>query len=62
MISGIYLNQVDSVSKQQTPFFKLRNIDLSVEWGALFHGSIVGELNFDSPELILQKTIQISPI
>lgn len=55
IINDIYLNKVDSVSKQQTPFFKSRNIDLSVEWGALFHGSIVGELTFDSPELIFTK-------
>ena len=55
IINDIYLNKVDSVSKQQTPFFKSRNIDLSVEWGALFHGSIVGELTFDSTELIFTK-------
>ena len=55
IINDIYLNKVDSVSKQQTPFFKSRNIDLSVEWGALFHGSIVGKLTFDSPELIFTK-------
>jgi len=55
IINDIYLNKVDSVSKQQTPFFKSRNIDLSLEWGALFHGSIVGELIFDSPELIFTK-------
>ena len=55
IINDIYLNKVDSVSKQQTPFFKSRNIDLSVEWGALFHGSIVGKLSFDSPELIFTK-------
>ncbi|HEX7468302.1 MAG TPA: DUF748 domain-containing protein [Methanobacterium sp.] len=55
IINDIYLNKVDSVSKQQTPFFKSRNIDLSIEWGALFHGSIVGKLTFDSPELIFTK-------
>ena len=55
IINNIYLNKVDSVSKQQTPFFKSRNIDLSVEWGALFHGSIVGKLTFNSPELIFTK-------
>jgi hypothetical protein len=55
IIKHIYLNKVDSVSKKQTEFFKSRNIDLSLEWGALFHGSIVGELIFDSPELIFTK-------
>ena len=55
IIKHIYLNKVDSVSKKQTDFFKSRDIDLSLEWGALFHGSIVGELIFDSPELIFTK-------
>lgn len=55
IINDIYLNKVDSVSKQQTSFFKSGDIDLSVEWGALLHGSIVGELTFNSPELIFTK-------
>lgn len=55
IINHIYLNKVDSVSKKQTGFFKSRDIDLSLEWGALFHGSIVGELIFDFPELIFTK-------
>ena len=55
IINHIYLNKVDSVSKKQTDFFKSRDIDLSLEWGALFHGSIVGELTFNSPELIFTK-------
>ena len=55
IINHIYLNKVDSVSKKQTDFFKSENIDLSLEWGAIFHGSIVGELIFESPELIFTK-------
>jgi len=55
IIKDIYLNKVDSVSKQSTPFFKSRDIDLSIEWGALLHGSLVGELTFDLPELIFTK-------
>src|SRR5476649_1244937 len=37
IINDIYLNKVDTVSKEQTPFFKSRDIDLSIEWGALLH-------------------------
>jgi len=55
IINSIYLNKVDSVSKKQTVFFKSHDIDLSLEWGALFHGSIVGKLIFDSPKLIFTK-------
>ena len=55
IINDIYLNKVDSVSKQETQFFKSQNIDLSLEWRALFHGSIVGELTFNLPELIFTK-------
>lgn len=54
-INYIYLNKLDSTSKIQTAFFKSPNIDLSVEWGALLHGSLVGELVFNSPELIFTK-------
>ncbi len=54
-INNIYLNKVDSISNEQTDFFKSRTIDLSVEWKSLLHGSIVGELVFDTPELIFTK-------
>ncbi|MDQ2919768.1 MAG: hypothetical protein M3R10_07835 [Verrucomicrobiota bacterium] len=33
------------------PFFSAPVIDLSVQWLALFHGSLVGEINFVRPEL-----------
>lgn len=47
-IDSIYLNKVDSATQKQTPFFSSSVIDLSVEWRALFHGSIVGELVFEN--------------
>ena len=51
----MFLNKVDSVSQKQTDFFKSKSIDLSLEWNAIFHRSIVGELVFESPELIFTK-------
>lgn len=51
-INNIYLNKSDSIT---TPFFSVASIDLSIEWKALLHGSIVGELEFDSPKLIFTK-------
>jgi hypothetical protein len=54
-IDSIYLNKVDSVTRKQTPFFSASLVDLSIEWSALFHGSIVGELIFDDPVLIFTK-------
>lgn len=54
-INNMYLNKLDSATGRQTDFFKVNNIDLSVEWKALFHGSLVGELVFDSPKLIFTK-------
>lgn len=33
------------------PFFSAPLIDLSVQWMALFHGALVGEINIVSPEL-----------
>ncbi|MHB8581322.1 MAG: DUF748 domain-containing protein [Ignavibacteriaceae bacterium] len=55
IIHNIYLNKVDAVSKKQTEFSKSRDVDLSIEWGAIFHGSLVGKMVFDSPVLIFTK-------
>lgn len=54
-IDSIYLNKVDSTTQKQTPFFGASQIDLSVEWKALFHGSIVGELVFENPMMRFTK-------
>jgi len=54
-IEDIYLNKADSVTHQQTKFFSASLIDLSIEWRAIFHGSIVGELTFENPELRFTK-------
>ena len=51
----MYLNKLDSSTHKQTEFFRVSNIDLSVEWRALFHGRLVGELIFNSPKLIFTK-------
>lgn len=54
-IDSIYLNRVDTITEKQTHFFSASLIDLSVEWKALFHGSIVGELVFEDPNLMFVK-------
>ncbi|HCY77707.1 MAG TPA: hypothetical protein DHV28_17485 [Ignavibacteriales bacterium] len=54
-INNIYLNKIDSVSKKQTEFFKSKQIDLSIEWKALIKGSLVGEMVFETPEIIFTK-------
>jgi len=54
-IDSIYINKHDSTSDKQTPFFSSEAIDLSVEWKALFHGSLVGELVFEHPVLKFTK-------
>ena len=37
--------------KVPVPLFRAREVDLSIEWRALFDGSLVGEVWFDRPEL-----------
>lgn len=54
-LDRFYLNKVDSASGEQTEFFKVSHVDLSVEWRALWRGSLVGELVFESPTLIFTK-------
>lgn len=39
--------------KVPVPFFSAPVIDLSVEWKALFHGALVGEVNFERPKINL---------
>jgi hypothetical protein len=55
VIKDIYLHKADSVSRQETEFFDSKEIDLSVEWHALFDGKIVGELVFEAPNLRFTK-------
>jgi hypothetical protein len=55
IIHNIYLNKVDSVTNKETEFFKSPDIDLSIEWGSVFHGSLVGKIVFESPVLIFTK-------
>ena len=50
-IDSIYINKRDTITQKQTKFFSASAIDLSLEWGALFHGAIVGELIFEQPNL-----------
>jgi hypothetical protein len=37
--------------KVPVPLFRAREVDLSIEWRALFDGSVVGEVWFERPEL-----------
>jgi hypothetical protein len=54
-IDSIYLHKVDTVKDKEIPFFAASVVDLSVEWKALFHGSIVGEMVFERPMLRFTK-------
>lgn len=38
-----------TTEKDTIPFFKSPSIDLSIEWRAIFHGSIVGEISVEQP-------------
>jgi hypothetical protein len=54
-IDSIYINQIDSVTKEQTPFFSTDIIDLSIEWRSLFKGRIVGMIIFENPVILFTK-------
>lgn len=54
-MDSIYLNQVDTVTQKHTEFFAASAIDLSIEWKALLHGSVVGELVFEDPMIRFTK-------
>jgi len=42
---------VKTGGKVPVPFFSAKRIDLSVQWGAIFEGSVVGEIEMDSPKI-----------
>src|SRR6188472_1955179 len=50
-LDNLFINKLDSVNQMQTTFFKVETIDLSIEWRALFHGSLVGEMVIERPML-----------
>lgn len=54
-LDGLYINKLDSATGEQTKFFAVQRIDLSIEWRSLFRGALVGELSFDLPTLIFTK-------
>jgi hypothetical protein len=54
-VDSIFLNKIDSVTGESTPVLSALTIDASLEWRALLHGSIVGEITFDRPVLSFTK-------
>ena len=54
-VEGFFLDKKDSLTEERTPFLSAGVIDLSIEWRALFHGSIVGELVIDTAEVRFTK-------
>jgi hypothetical protein len=54
-LDSIYINKLDSNTNKQTPFFSAGEVDLSIEWKALFKGSIVGEMVFERPMITFTK-------
>src|SRR5688572_6633541 len=40
-----------TIGNVPVPFFTAERVDFSVEWGALLHGSLVGRMVLEEPEL-----------
>jgi hypothetical protein len=57
VIKGMELKKIMEDGKQDTlPFFSSPEIDLSVEWRALFKGSVTGEIYVERPIVNFSKT------
>lgn len=54
-LDEFFLQKVDSVTQKRSPFLAAQQIDLSVEWKALLHGSVVGELVVEKPDITFVK-------
>lgn len=55
LLKDFYINKVDSSSQKKVPFISSQIIDLSVEWKSIFHGRLVGELEFTNSVLRFTK-------
>ena len=49
VIKDLNIEKVDA--KIPVPFFSSKQIDLSIEWGALLHASLVGKIKFIDPRI-----------
>lgn len=54
-LDSVYLNKYDSAKGRETPFFGSKRVDLSIEWKSLFKGSLVGEVELETPTLRFTK-------
>lgn len=54
-LKNLYLDKLDSATNVRTKFFNVKLIDLSLEWGALFHGRLVGKVDLEYPSLRITK-------
>lgn len=54
-VEGFYLDKIDSAQKRETPFVEVDNIDLSLAWGPLMKGKIVGKVYLDHPVISFTK-------
>lgn len=54
-LEELFIHKVDSATGEQTEFFTVQRVDLSIEWRSLFRGALVGKLSFDLPTLIFTK-------
>ncbi len=54
-IKDFYIDKIDSSTQERTPFISSQTIDLSLEWKSLFHGRLVGELEFLNPTIRFTK-------
>jgi hypothetical protein len=54
-LDSVYLNKYDSAKDRETPFFGAKRVDLSIEWQSLFKGSLVGEVELETPTLRFTK-------
>ncbi|MEO6190587.1 MAG: DUF748 domain-containing protein [Saprospiraceae bacterium] len=55
ILKDFYIDKVDSSSQLRVPFISSEAIDLSIEWHSLFHGRLVGELEFTNSILRFTK-------
>ncbi len=55
LVKSFYVDKVDSVSKEHVPFVGIKKVGFSIDWDALFHGKIKGDIYVEDPMVRFTK-------
>lgn len=55
LVKSFYVDKVDSATQEQVPFIGIKKMGFSVDWNALLHGKIKGDIYVEDPMVRFTK-------